>query len=110
MSVRGILISLAVNFVVAGVVWYVSGPNAGLICLTIGGLLLILALFWPKKSEAKGAVRIEVLKLLMQGHCTQEEVYEKTGATLDLLVEMQAAGELYLSSSGWVMRERPKNR
>ena len=55
-------------------------------------------------------MRIEVLKLLMQGHCTQEEVYEKTGATLDLLVEMQAAGELYLSSSGWVMREKPKKR
>ena len=56
-------------------------------------------------------VRIEVLKLLaIEHHCTQKDIYEKTGATLDLLVQMHAAGELYLSSSGWVMREKPKNR
>ena len=46
-------------------------------------------------------MRIEVLKLLMQGHYTQEEVYEKTGATLDLLVVMQAAGET-LSFLKWL--------
>jgi hypothetical protein len=54
---------------------------------------------------------IEVLKsLAMEDHCTLTDVYERTGATFDLLVEIHAAGELYLSSSGWVMRERPKNR
>src|ERR1700681_895931 len=53
MSVRGIIISLAANFVVAGTVWYLRGPNAGLICLAIGGLLLIVALLWPKKSPAQ---------------------------------------------------------
>ena len=52
-----------------------------------------------------------VLKLLaMEYHCTLTDVDEKTGATFDLLVEIHAARELYLSSSGWVMRERPKNR
>ena len=51
MPVRGILISLAVNFVVAGAAWYFRGPNAGLICLAIGGLLLILGLLWPKKKK-----------------------------------------------------------
>ncbi len=51
MPVRGILISLAVNFVVAGTIWYFRGPNAGLICLAIGGLLLILGLLWPKKKS-----------------------------------------------------------
>jgi hypothetical protein len=50
MSVRGILISLAVNFAVAGTIWYLKGPNAGLACLAIGLVLFVLALFWPKKK------------------------------------------------------------
>lgn len=50
MSVRGILISLAVNFAVAGTVWYLKGPNAGLVCLAIGFLLFVAALLWPKKK------------------------------------------------------------
>jgi hypothetical protein len=50
MSVRGILISLAINFAVAGTVWYLKGPNAGLVCLAIGLGLFVVALFWPKKK------------------------------------------------------------
>ena len=50
MSPRGILISLAANFVVAGIVWNLKGPSAGIACLLIGFLLFIAAFVWPKKK------------------------------------------------------------
>jgi hypothetical protein len=51
MSAGELIASLAANFIVAGVVWYLRGPNAGLICLGIGMFLLIVAYFFRKKPS-----------------------------------------------------------
>lgn len=51
MSLAEIVASLACNFIVAGVFWYLKGPNAGLLCLGIGFILLILAYFVRKKPS-----------------------------------------------------------
>jgi len=51
MSLTEILVSLACNFIVAGVVWDLRGSNAGLICLGIGLILLILAYLVRKKRS-----------------------------------------------------------
>jgi hypothetical protein len=51
MSIRGVIISVAANFIVAGAVWFIKGPNFGLVCLGIGFLLLAIGLFWPKKPQ-----------------------------------------------------------
>lgn len=64
-----------------------------------------------RMSDDTKSTRIAVLKLLAREfHCTEKDIFEKTGATLDLLVQMHAAGELYISSNGWVMREKPTPR
>jgi hypothetical protein len=51
MTMGDFIASLAANFIVAGIVWQLKGANAGLICLTIGFILLIAAYFFRKKPS-----------------------------------------------------------
>jgi hypothetical protein len=51
MSIGEFIASLAANFIVAGIVWQLKGANAGLICLLIGFILLVVAYFLRKKPS-----------------------------------------------------------
>jgi hypothetical protein len=53
MSTGEIIASLAANFIVAGVVWYLRGTNSGLVCLGLGLLLLIVAYLFRKKTHSQ---------------------------------------------------------
>ena len=64
-----------------------------------------------KLTDTKKAVRLEVLKRLLAYPIIEvTDLCQETGATLELLLEMHAAEELYLSNGGWCMREKPRNR
>jgi hypothetical protein len=83
----------------------------------IVGVTLICAAFlaWRKErnerlSDDSKKVRIKVLKLLSETPLHKVAyINEQTGSTIELLVEMHAAGELYLAN-GWVRREKPTPR
>jgi hypothetical protein len=47
MSLSSIAVSAAVNFLVAGVVWYLRGPLGGVICFGIGSVLIIAVYLRP---------------------------------------------------------------
>ena len=53
MSLRTFTFSMAATLLAGGVVWYLTGPTGGIICLVVGFVLLIIAWLLPKKKKKK---------------------------------------------------------
>src|SRR4029077_3751741 len=50
----------ASNLLVAGIVFYLKGPSAGLICFGVGFVLLFLAYFVRKKPEPSSTSSVQI--------------------------------------------------
>ncbi|HTS07349.1 MAG TPA: hypothetical protein VMP68_17335 [Candidatus Eisenbacteria bacterium] len=87
-------------------------PNPRNVNWLIVAVTFIFAAFlaWRRErklSEALKGARLEVLKLITTNHHQKvADLCQQTGANFDLLVQMQAAGELYIQND-WVFRENP---
>jgi hypothetical protein len=95
MSVRGIFISLALNIIAAGIVWYLKGPNAGLIILAVGIAVLIGAGLWP---NTKRRTRLAFGKLMEEGKILELRMSESRN--------VEEFNELGKKMVDWVNRTR----
>lgn len=109
MSLGEILKGCAGNLLVAGIVFYLKGPSAGLICFGLGIVLLIVAYLVRKKPEPSATTSVQLNPQFNPQSRPQQNVYiEALTPTLSAIEQERTRQEDLVME--FLKRDQPQDR